>query len=352
MRIVHYYRDIYRPSGVTDAIAGWQKAAIAAGVESVALHAGSEQQWQLPSLNVPHFGRGRQFQVPNLLGYLRSGDVLFLHEGWVTSNLVAARQAKACGTPYVVVPHGVYEPSIILDLKHPVPVRRHLERRLLEGAAAVQTFYPSEDPHVRDVAGRAKIFSVATGIDPSIRHWDGAGEYLAWFGRYSIEHKGIDNMLAAYARLPREHRLPLRLRGVDYHGGRTKVVALVESLGLASDVSVGGPVFNEEKIDFLAGAAAFLFPSRWESQGIALLEALRMGLPCIVSGSIHMAKELIDSSAARVTNFSDHATAALEISSALNDRPLGARALKYVQNELKWARQFDSLTEKLERYAS
>lgn len=352
MRIIHYYRDIYRPSGVTKAIAGWQEAALVAGTESLALHAGSEQQWHLPNSYVPHVGKGRQFQVPNLSGQLKHGDVLFLHEGWVTSNLVAARQAVSVGVPYVVVPHGVYEPSIISNLKHPVSLRKRLERRLLEEAAAVQTFYPSENAYVREIAGRAKTFSVATGIDSPEKYWEGGGDYLAWFGRYSVEHKGIDNMLAAYAQVPREHRPPLRLRGVDYHGGRSQVMALIQSLGIASEVSVGGPVFGEEKEDFLAGAAAFLFPSRWESQGIALLEALRMGVPCVVSRSIHVASQLVQSSAARVVDFSDHASAALEIPDALNNRSLSERARAYVQTELSWNQQFDSLAQSLNLYVS
>lgn len=352
MRIIHYYRDIYRSSGVTTAIKGWQSAALQAGVESIALHAGSDQQWSLPNLHVPHFGRGRQFQIPNLTGHLREGDVLFLHEGWVTSNVAAARQALSGKVPYIVVPHGVYEPSILLDLKRPVSIRRHLERRMLEGAAAVQTFYDSESDYVKNIAPNATTFSIATGIDLPPYQWTGGGNYLAWFGRYSVQHKGIDNMLAAYAAIPSEYRLPLRLRGVDYKGGKSEVMRIVDSLRIGSDVSVGDPILGEEKIRFLCEAEGFLFPSRWESQGIALLEALGAGVPSLVSSSIHLASELEGASASLVVDFSDHASAAQAIRKITGNTAVGANARKYVQAGLAWDCQFDALMQNVQRYAA
>lgn len=324
---------------------------MAAGIESVAWHAGSDRQWSLPNAHVPHVGRGRQFQIPNIRGFLNQGDVVFLHEGWVTSNIAAAHQARSCGVPYIVVPHGVYEPSILLDLKRPVSVRTRMERRMLEGAAAVQTFYSSENEYVRGIAPDARTFSVATGIDFPEERWAGGGDYLAWFGRYSIQHKGIDRMLAAYSAIPREHRMPLRLRGVDYNGGRIEVENLVESLGLGAEVSVGGPVLGVEKIRFLTEAAGFLFPSRWESQGIALLEALGLGVPCLVSSTIHLAKELEAASASLIVDFSNASAAGRGMTEIARNIRLGANARRYVQNELAWDSQFAALMQNIERYA-
>ncbi|MBD1538837.1 glycosyltransferase [Arthrobacter sp. S13_S34] len=193
---------------------------------------------------------------------------------------------------------------------------------------------------------------MATGINPPSHQWTGGGHYLAWFGRYSVQHKGIDNMLSAYAAVPREHRLPLRLRGIDYMGGKSEVRRLVSLLGLDSDVSVGGPVLGEEKVRFLSEAAGFLFPSRWESQGIALLEALGMGVPSLVSSSIHLADELAGASASIIVDFSDRAAAAKAMTQVVGAAALGANARKYVQTELAWDCQFDALMSNVYRYAT
>lgn len=350
MRIVHYYRDIFRPSGVTKAIWGWQNATLEAGFATIALHAGEPSQWSLPSEHVKHFGSGRQLQVPDLRGAIGQGDILFLHEGWVSSNLVAAHQARSLGVPYVVVPHGVYEPEIRSDLKEPVRLRMALERRMLGGAAAVQVFYGSERPYVWDLQANAETICVATGSEVPTQKWIGSGEYLAWFGRYSPRHKGIDRMLSAYAAVPANLRIPLRLRGMDYQGGRRAVEGMVQSLGLGSTVSVGGPVLGSEKIQFLAESAGFVFPSRWESQGISLLEALGLGAPCVVSDSIHLASDLKAKSAAVATDFSNPKRAGRAIMQAANDQILGERGRKYVEEELAWEGQVTKLMSYVRRH--
>jgi len=221
---------------------------------------------------------------------------------------------------------------------------------MLRGAAAVQTFYDSERAYVTELCERATTFSVATGIDLPVPQWSGNGDYLAWFGRYSPHHKGIDRMLAAYARIPMDARIPLRLRGVDYQGGRLVVERMVESMGLESYVSVGDPVLGQDKVRFLGQSAGFIFPSRWESQGIALLEALGLGVPSVVSDSIHLAKNLNENSAALISDFSNPDASANSMIEVINNAEFGRNARRYVGVELAWDHQFDALMQNISRY--
>ncbi|TDW29787.1 glycosyltransferase involved in cell wall biosynthesis [Cryobacterium psychrophilum] len=336
MRLVHYYRDLSRPSGVTAAIAGWQLASQRAGVDTIALHNGEEGEWDLRSEIVPHYGRGRQGQIPRLDGYLSRNDILVLHEGWITSNYAAAATARRLGIPYIVVPHGVYEPGVREGLKMQWSGRDQFERHYLRRASAAHIFYPTEEPHVRALAPRVPTFSLPTGSKPASSQWTGGDGYYAWFGRYAMGHKGIDRMLYSYSMMPPSKRLPLKLRGIDYDSGRDATRNLVSKLDLDKWVAVGGQLESAEKDDFLSRCSAFLFPSRWESQGIALVEALAMGTPCVVSDSIHMSASLLSSGAASVVSFDDFTRASDAMAQVIHQRNLSVQARSYVERELSW----------------
>ena len=159
MRFVSYYpRAISDASGVTEALWGWAAALVDAGHEVQVLHAGGprrspDPRHERPGLAdeaIPHRGRGRTTHRPiGLERWLRPSDILLLHEGWVMSNVVASRAARRAGCPYVVVPHGVYEPGIRRMLKPPRRLRDAVERRVVERAAAIHVFFESEGPNVR-----------------------------------------------------------------------------------------------------------------------------------------------------------------------------------------------------------
>jgi glycosyltransferase involved in cell wall biosynthesis len=77
--------------------------------------------------------------------------------------------------------------------------------------------------------------------------------------------------------------------------GDPKYVGIVKSLAreLAIDhrVSWLGYLEGERKSEVLASASAFVLPSFSETFGIAVVEALAAGLPCIVSGGAAISHE-------------------------------------------------------------
>jgi glycosyltransferase involved in cell wall biosynthesis len=336
MRLVHYYRDLTRPSGVTAAIAAWQEASSAAGIDTIALHNGEFGDWGMPGTVVKHVGRGRQKQVPRLRAHLRKGDVLILHEGWVTSNYVAALSARLASIPYIVVPHGVYEMPIRAALVAENYGRLQAERQYLQSAAAVHAFFETEQCLAKSIAPSAKTIVYPTGFEVPKERWTGGGNYYAWFGRYAPDHKGIDRMFRALAAVPPHERLPLQMRGVDYQDGKRTTNEMVSQMGLQEWVSVGPPVQGDDKLEFLRQCDAFLFPSRWESQGIALLEAMALGTPAVISDSIHIAPSIRAAAAAEVVDFNDSHSSAAALTRARRAPELAANSRRYVAEQLSW----------------
>ena len=364
MRFVSYYpRAISDRSGVTEALWGWAAALVDAGHDVVVLHHGGERRSPDPRFErtglrdetVPFRGRGRTTIRPiGFEHHLEVDDILVLHDGWVLSNLLAARAARRVGTRYVVVPHGAYEPGIRAMLKPPRRVREGAERYVLSGAAAVHVFFDSEVPLVRAVAPAVRSTIVAPiGFQPGPERWAGTGAYLAWIGRYDPNHKGLDALLGGLARLRPDERPRLKLRGPDYKGGYARTLALIERLGLRDVVEALGPVHGVDKADFLMGSAGFVMPSRWESYGIALVENLALGVPCLVSDSIHLAGPLAEADAAILASPTEigMADGLRRLMSA--DPAVGERGRSFVMRSLAWptvaARFLDGLDESLQR---
>jgi glycosyltransferase involved in cell wall biosynthesis len=267
------------------------------------------------------------------------------------SNVVAARAARQAGCPYVLVPHGVYEPGIRRMLKPPQRLRAIVERGVVEHAAAIHVFFESEGPYLRALAPNAPPLIIAPiGFTVGGERWTGGGGYLAWIGRYDPTHKGLDVLLDAVARLDPGERPILELRGPDFNGGYARVRDQIARLALGEWVHAEGPVAGPEKAAFLARSDGFLMPSRWEGYGIALVENLAIGAPCLVSDVIHIARPIAAADAAilappTVPGLVD----GLRALAVANHEALGARARAFVTAAFAWPEVADTFVAGIER---
>ena len=240
---------------------------------------------------VRHLGKGPTLTPIGLGRRLEADDILVLHTDWRFANLFAARVARRKGVPYLVVPHGGYEPGVLPRVRDPLRYRIPAERWLLHGALGVHVFFDTEAELVRQFAPRARFVVAPTGFEiTSAPEWKGGGGYDAWLGRYDIGHKGLDLLLQAVAGLPPADRPRVAMHGIDWPNSAAEVAAMARSLGVEGSVSVAPPIFGAEKERFLREADAYLHPARWESYGLAILENVALGAPCLVSSTTHLAQ--------------------------------------------------------------
>jgi glycosyltransferase involved in cell wall biosynthesis len=114
----------------------------------------------------------------------------------------------------------------------------------------------------------------------------------------------------------------------------------------ARSIAVGGPISGSEKRHFLLESDGYILPSRWESHSVALLEALALGVPCLVSGALHIAPRLrrYDAAVLAMPNVGSLAEALVELGSAAG---IGARGREMVATEFSWHRAVDDLVPQL-----
>lgn len=100
---------------------------------------------------------------------------------------------------------------------------------------------------------------------------------VAWVGRVH-KQKGIEDLLATLSFLAREIK---EFRAIMVGDLQKTLAPRVAAAGLASCVQFSGYVSEPEKFRLLKSSRIFLMPSRYESWGIVVGEALATGMPVV-----------------------------------------------------------------------
>jgi glycosyltransferase involved in cell wall biosynthesis len=186
-------------------------------------------------------------------------------------------------------PYGV----MLYDLRHELrpdqfPASRRLARRLLYGwsfARADAVVCISERTRDDLLRRRPRLASKAhvalLGADHAAR-WgadaNGQTPYVLAFGHFP--NKNVDGVLRAWQRYRGD--LVLRICGLGREA-RTNAEQLVSQLGIAERVELLPWLSDEQFETVFAGASGVLFPSDFEGFGLPAIEALRLGIPLVIS---------------------------------------------------------------------
>ena len=290
MRIAIYHpRARVGDGGITNSVRRLSEAFARAGARPVIAFDGRgpvDEAHGVEWRPVPHLGRGRGRVPTRLRDAVADADLVILNSAWSTANAVAGAVVRRCGIPYILAPRGAYDPLIVRRNRLAKRCWWYLaERRLLHGASAVHVFFRSQRDDLDALGYRGRILVAPNGVEvPPTLRWDGgSGGYVAYLGRFDPEHKGIDLLLEAVARLSPQERPEVRLHGPDWRGGKAEVAARVDELDLGLSVSVREPVYGEAKWELLAHAVGLAYPSRWEGFGNSLAEAAALGVPTLAT---------------------------------------------------------------------
>lgn len=191
--------------------------------------------------------------------------------------------------PYVVSTHGATSPQNLGRYRvRKAAYGRLVEHRLVGGAEALVASTPVEaeelrrwHPHPPPIRVLANVADPALLTAPA---WEppsvGAAPVVS-LGRFDVRHKGLDRLSSLAATLP---GTTFRVHG-SRCGNEPDLLdrLLAEKPG---NLELADPVHGVAKADALRGAGAFILLSRWEGLSVALLEALALGVPCVVSAEV------------------------------------------------------------------
>lgn len=229
-------------------------------------------------------------------------DIVIFHGVYFYKFLKISRYLKINRIPYVLIPHG--------SLTSYAQKKKLLKKKIgnilffknfIKEAKAIQYLTTDEQEMSNNFVNKSFVSGNGIHINEIKNHEKFEGNInvkafqFTFIGRLDPFHKGIDILLQACSKISnemREKNLKLSINGPDYQNGRRKVEDLIKELHLEDIVSLKGPIFGVEKANQLQETDVFVLTSRFEGQPLAVMEALAMGVPVLVTPGTNIADEV------------------------------------------------------------
>lgn len=215
-----------------------------------------------------------------------NADLVHTHGLWLDPNWASARAARRGHLPLVVSPRGMLAPQALARSRwRKRAAWAMLDGPNLRGAALIHASSAEEARQVRAAGVMAPIAVIANGVDTGALLPAGptGRSGILFLGRIH-PIKGIDLLLKAWQELCRA-RMDLPELLLAGPGEDRDVSWLRSELARLGDPRVRylGSVWGEAKLELLRSARAVVLPSRTESYGMVVAEALACGTPVIAT---------------------------------------------------------------------
>lgn len=216
-------------------------------------------------------------------------DVVVFHEVYHVDFVKIAKILKHINIPYIITPH--------VSLTDTAQNHKWLKKRLgnlllfnkfIKDAAAIHFLSESEKMQ-SSYFNTLPSFVCNNGIELRGRlkkTFSKTGLKLVYVGRYEIKIKGIDRILDAVnfsQNDMRKKNITVSLYGFDEANNLEWICATIDKYNISDIVTVDGPLFGDEKIKVILEHDMFIQLSRTEGQPLAIMEAMDIGMPCIVT---------------------------------------------------------------------
>lgn len=245
---------------------------------------------------------------------IKNFDLVHITSTFLAASYFGSKYAREVGVPYIISPRG----NFMKDTFHKKYLKKKIyteliERKALRGAAAIHfTAEAEKEEYLTEGLPLNHAIISPNGLDENslgkipprgaFRRKFGFGkEHLVLFlGRISWK-KGFDTLIPAMAEVVEE--IPdtlLVVAGGDDEGYQKVVKKLVEEHGIQNKVRFLGILLGEDKNSALQDSDVFVLPSYSENFGNAVVEAMYIGLPVLVTPGVAISSEIADAGAGMV----------------------------------------------------
>lgn len=244
------------------------------------------------------------------LADIRGFDLCIFHGVWNPLFWKAAALCREIGVPYVVTPRSsLMRRSLTrnarVKLKNSIKAYRFLKY-------AERIHFLNDEEASNSIKFHQQYFVVPNGChaghperfenkrgDPA-SHQDDDWKILLFLGRLDVHHKGLDSAVEAVAGCKAElikRRYRVIIAGDDFKGGGEKLKYLIASKKLEDVITVCPRRFRgDEKKELLSQASGFFHTSRYEGEPQAVIEALCIGKPCLVTRGTNLMATVMENS--------------------------------------------------------
>jgi glycosyltransferase involved in cell wall biosynthesis len=254
--------------------------------------------------------------TPRLVSWLRenadSYDAIVLNGLWNYTSYGSWRVLRKSTVLYYVCPHGMLDPWLKTARPMSYFIRaifwQVFERKVVRDAQGI--FFSSEEE--RQLASgsflrrdKRPFYVVGYGAEDVAGDQDTQkSSFLSSFpqlrGRKLIlflsrihPKKGLDLLIKAFADLADEYpAFDLVIVGPDNVGLTPKLAKIAVELGIERRIHWTGMLTGDEKWGAFRSAAFFTLPSHQENFGIAVVEAMAVGVPVLITKKVNIWREV------------------------------------------------------------
>jgi glycosyltransferase involved in cell wall biosynthesis len=243
------------------------------------------------------FGLGRELRAA-LHQLAGTATVVHLHGAFIPVYYSVARCLAALNIPYVLTPHGSYSPAALRKSRlTKLAYGRVFESYLLRRAARVHCLGESEVTGVRRLHANLATTLLPYGFEPpapvEVAPPAAPGRFRVGFcGRLDDHHKGLACLLAGFAAFARQ--VPAAELWLIGDGPDRARVADWAAAAPAGSVQLLGSRYGDEKLGLLSQLDVFAHTSHYEGLPTAVLEAVALGVPCVVTEATNLGSYVRD----------------------------------------------------------
>lgn len=238
-------------------------------------------------------------------------DIVEIHGVWNGASYAAWQACIELKKPFFVRPHGSLDPfdlrkrSLLKSVVGPLYIKR-----LLNESSGVLLTAQLEADRLVSYGGNPRKYSVALPIPAGARTPENARQHfrrqqgiaedafvVLFLSRIDYK-KGLEFLIPSLAKLKKAHpRLVFLMVGSGHAAYVQTVKSLLADHGVAEWTVQPGFLSGEDKQSALAASDIFALPSLNENFGIVIVEAMRAGLPVVVSTEVYIHKEIVEAGA-------------------------------------------------------
>ena len=235
---------------------------------------------------------------------IRDYDLVHITGVFTFPVIIAAILARRAGIPYIVRPAGTLDAYPLTKKAWRKKIfYRLLLKRLLEHAAIIHATSAAEQNQIKllDARFMSTVIPLAVALHNFNRiHTDSDQVRLLFLSRIHPK-KGLPVLLRALAILNnRNKKYSLTIAGAGSQEYLNELRYITKELGIVSLVSYTGFVDGEDKDYLLRNSDVFVLPSYQENFGIAVVEAMAVGLPVVVSDQVAISAKILKAGAGKV----------------------------------------------------
>ena len=301
--------------------------------------------------------------------HVRNYQLLHIHAFFSYVTAPTAYYAKKSEIPYIIRPSGELNPWPLR--KSPIKKSLYLSlfgKQCLNNASALHLTSEDERKAAQRLSSRAKTVVIPLGLHPLVengfpRKRDFVKKYpmlaqkklIVFLSRIDPK-KGLDQLIPAVAYLAHQRNdFAVVIAGSGSGTYETAIHRFAVSEGLGDNIVFTGFLQGQEKSGLLRDADIFVLPSYDENFGLAVVEALAMGVPVVISKQVGIHHEVTQYGAGIVTEC--HAGIIADaLKRLLDNEPLrikmGENGRRLVREKFTWEKVSKELMELYESIVS